>query len=171
MVIYSFLLFPQRLSSHSEFLFKSYFYRHLISCLLFTSFPSNKMWTYFSLTSPEHLTHSAAVCSRGPRLNVRGQWRRALAHQAFNLKPQPSIPLLKVPQPYLPPGIFHRLFLHFGQLLPASLLVLFYLYPFLNQFCCSVISNSLRPHGLQLARLPCPSPTPGAYLNSCLLSQ
>ena len=31
----------------------------------------------------------------------------------------------------------------------------------------SVMSNSLRPHGLQHARLPCPSPTPGAYPNSC----
>ena len=31
----------------------------------------------------------------------------------------------------------------------------------------SVASNSLRPHGLQQARLPCPSPTPGAYSNSC----
>ena len=31
--------------------------------------------------------------------------------------------------------------------------------------------NSLRPHGLQHARLPCPSPTPGACSNSCLLSQ
>ena len=28
------------------------------------------------------------------------------------------------------------------------------------------MSNSLRPHGLQHARLPCPSPTPGAYSNS-----
>ena len=29
------------------------------------------------------------------------------------------------------------------------------------------MSNSLRPHGLQLARLLCPSPTPGVYSNSC----
>jgi len=29
------------------------------------------------------------------------------------------------------------------------------------------MSNSLRPHGLQHARLSCPSPTPGAYSNSC----
>ena len=36
-----------------------------------------------------------------------------------------------------------------------------------NQFSHSVMSNSLRPHGLQHARLPCPSPTPGAYSNSC----
>ena len=34
------------------------------------------------------------------------------------------------------------------------------------QFSHSVMSNSLRPHALQHARLPCPSPTPGAYSNS-----
>ena len=38
------------------------------------------------------------------------------------------------------------------------------------QFSCSVMSNSLRPHGLLHTRLPCPSPTPGAYSNSCPLS-
>ena len=35
----------------------------------------------------------------------------------------------------------------------------------------SVMSNSLRPHWLQHARLPCPSPSPGVYSNSCPLSQ
>ena len=39
------------------------------------------------------------------------------------------------------------------------------------QFSCSVMSNSLRPHGLQHARLPCPSPTPRACSNSCSSSQ
>ena len=29
------------------------------------------------------------------------------------------------------------------------------------QFSRSVVSDSLRPHGLQHARPPCPSPTPG----------
>ena len=29
------------------------------------------------------------------------------------------------------------------------------------------MSDSLRPHGLQHARLPCPSPTPRVYSNSC----
>ena len=29
-------------------------------------------------------------------------------------------------------------------------------------FCCSVVSDSLQPHGLQHTRLPCPSPSPGA---------
>ena len=33
-----------------------------------------------------------------------------------------------------------------------------------------VVSDSLQPHGLQHARLPCPSPTPGVYSNSCPLS-
>ena len=33
------------------------------------------------------------------------------------------------------------------------------------------MSNSLRPHGLQWVRLPCPSPTPRAYLNSWSWSQ
>ena len=32
-----------------------------------------------------------------------------------------------------------------------------------------VMSDSLQPHGLQHARLPCPSPTPGACSNSCPL--
>ena len=35
------------------------------------------------------------------------------------------------------------------------------------QFSCSVVSGSLWPHGLQHARPPCPSPTPGVYSNSC----
>ena len=39
------------------------------------------------------------------------------------------------------------------------------------QFSHSVISNSLRPHGLQHARPPCPSPTPRACSNSCPWSQ
>ena len=35
------------------------------------------------------------------------------------------------------------------------------------QFSHTVVSNSLQPHGLQHARLPCPSPTPGTCSNSC----
>ena len=35
------------------------------------------------------------------------------------------------------------------------------------QFSRSVVSNSLKPHGLYHATLPCPSPTPGAFSNSC----
>ena len=39
------------------------------------------------------------------------------------------------------------------------------------QFSHSVVSDSLWPHESQHARLPCPSPTPGAYSNSCPLIQ
>ena len=51
---------------------------------------------------------------------------------------------------------------HKSWLLPVVLIV---------QFSCSGISDSLRPHGLQNARLPYPSPTPGACSNSCPSSQ
>ena len=36
-----------------------------------------------------------------------------------------------------------------------------------SYFSRSVVSDSLWPHELQHARLPCPSPTPGAHSNSC----
>ena len=35
------------------------------------------------------------------------------------------------------------------------------------EFNHSVVSNSLRPHGLQHIRVPCPSPVPVACSNSC----
>ena len=38
-------------------------------------------------------------------------------------------------------------------------------------FSCSVVSDSLRPHRLQHARLPCPSLSPRVCPNSCPLSQ
>ena len=39
------------------------------------------------------------------------------------------------------------------------------------QFSRSVVSDSLRPHELQQARPPCPSPTPGVHSNSCPLTR
>ena len=39
------------------------------------------------------------------------------------------------------------------------------------QFSFSVVSDSSQPHELQHSRLPCPSPTPRAYSNSCPLSR
>ena len=54
----------------------------------------------------------------------------------------------------------------------SSALSLFYVPISYNsvQFSCSVVFDSLRPHELQYTRPPCPSPTPGVYLNSCPLS-
>ena len=48
--------------------------------------------------------------------------------------------------------------------------VFVYQYLFLSLFSFSVMSNSLQPHGLQHTRLLCPSPSPRACSNSCLLS-
>ena len=42
---------------------------------------------------------------------------------------------------------------------------------FICYCCCSVVSSSLWPHGLQHARLPCPSPSPRVCSSSCPLSQ
>ena len=41
---------------------------------------------------------------------------------------------------------------------------------FLLLFCRSVVSDSLRPHGLQHTKLLCSLPSPGACSNSCPLS-
>ena len=41
----------------------------------------------------------------------------------------------------------------------------------LAQFSLSVVSSSLQSHEVQHARLPCPSPTPRAFSNSCPSSQ
>ena len=66
--------------------------------------------------------------------------------------------------------IQYILFLHF---------ILFYFYGdfllgkqhFISvQFSHSVVSDLLRPHGLQQARPACPLPTPRVYSNSCPLS-
>ena len=44
-------------------------------------------------------------------------------------------------------------------------------YSFFFFFCHSVVSDSLWPHELQHARLPCPLLSPGVCSNSCLLSR
>ena len=43
-------------------------------------------------------------------------------------------------------------------------------YYLLLLFSCSIVPSSLRPHGLQHTRPPCPSPFPRACSNSCPLS-
>ena len=59
-----------------------------------------------------------------------------------------------------------------GRFRPLCLSVLFFILLWFNaaQFSRSAISTSLWPHGLQHARPPCPSPTPGAYSDSFPLS-
>ena len=54
----------------------------------------------------------------------------------------------------------------FGRMLPSSGQTENF-----SQFSCSVLSGSLRTHGLHLPRPPCPSSTPGACSNSCSSSR
>ena len=56
-----------------------------------------------------------------------------------------------------------------GRMKAAELMFAVCFQPLL--FSHSVVSDSLWPHGLQRARLPCPSPSPGVCSNSCSLSQ
>ena len=58
----------------------------------------------------------------------------------------------------------HKSFLSLPDLLNTK-------YQMFLLFSCSVVSDSLRPHGLQHAGLRCPSPSPRACSNSCPLSR
>ena len=61
----------------------------------------------------------------------------------------------------------YSLSLHIQHTAVLIILIMLYIVSLSSvQFCCS-----LWPHGLQHTRPPCPSTTPGAYLNSCPLSQ
>ena len=62
--------------------------------------------------------------------------------------------------------LFFRFFSHIGHYRVLSRV------PYaLQLFSRSVMSDSLWPHGLQHAKLPCPSPAPRVCSNSCPLSQ
>ena len=63
-------------------------------------------------------------------------------------------------------GMTFMLFRHFF----SFVIIFIFVNISLVQFSCSVMYNSLQPHGLQHARPPCPSPAPGACSNSCPLS-
>ena len=54
--------------------------------------------------------------------------------------------------------------------LPSHKITFFYMQVKSVQLGCSVVSDSLWPHGLQHARPPCPSPTLGVYSNWCPLN-
>ena len=101
-----------------------------------------------------------------------------LFHQPGTLTPTPpSIPILTIfcgqQKPYLSrrnvsTASFHNTCLLFcmtlGKLRQLSTECFAVQLP-------SCVSDSLQPHGLQLARLPCPSLSPWVCSNSCLLSQ
>ena len=92
---------------------------------------------------------------------------RGLCLEAYRiLIPLPGIKAVPLPMEVWSPNhwttreflanIYFLCFLLFVLLQPSSV-----------QFSCSVVFDSLRPHGLQHARPPCPSPAPRACSNSC----
>ena len=75
--------------------------------------------------------------------------------------------------PPLPPPVSNSscLFIWCQPLYPSCYSILLYFSRYCSvQFSRSVVSDFLWPHGLQHARPPCPSPTPGACSNSCPLN-
>ena len=71
------------------------------------------------------------------------------------------------------PPIRTRPSFHYSQCLPSESFhkPLILIHQRAVQFSCSVVSDFLRPHGLQHAGPPCPALTPGVYSNSCPLSR
>ena len=63
--------------------------------------------------------------------------------------------------------ISNHFYLKYINLLPLIALAPYCVAQSVSQFISSVMSDSLRPHELQHARPPCPSPTPGVHSNSC----
>ena len=84
-------------------------------------------------------------------------------------KTDPSVDHLATSSSDLPrktnPWQMPSLVCHLSCSLFAVWLLLFLL------FSCQVTPGSLWPHGLQHTRLPCPSPSPGAFPNSCPLNR
>ena len=76
----------------------------------------------------------------------------------------PSIDTLSL----FPSSLGQSLFWSWYVFFPSMLLHFYYISV---QFSCSVVSDSLWPHGLPHTRPLCPSPAPGVYPNSCTLSQ
>ena len=86
---------------------------------------------------------------------------------------QPSCPLLSPSPPILNLSQHQSLFQWVGSLHQvAKVLELQLKHQFSSvQLSRSFVYDSLPPHGLQHTRLPCPSPTPRLYSNSCPLSR
>ena len=126
--------------------------------------------------------HTASSCSRrvsgeGRRARKQGQRQHGRAKPWFNIL-EWYLPLWAQREPYTPSrgrGLNLHCFAHLENkyvILRKVCQVNHFLNVFvLLLFSCSVVSDSLRPHGLQHARLPCPSLSPRVCSNSCPLSR
>ena len=102
---------------------------------------------FIQLRSPFSFTH----------LIARGRW-----HLIWKLGRMTS---LMTPEHHYCSGFKHNWYGSFFEKISFTISLFV-----LSQFSRSGVSDSLHTHGLQHARPPCPSPTPGVYSNSCPLS-
>ena len=75
--------------------------------------------------------------------------------------------LLGLPQPFETPGVYRSDPDVQFVLVPSCSLPLGGSLGHSVQFSCSIVSDPLRPHGLQHTRPPHPSPTPRVHSNAC----
>ena len=121
--------------------------------------------------------HSCGWCSKWPQT----WWLKTEIYSLAVLKSRsPKITITRLKSR---PWALQRLLGHSFRAFPSCLFQLLVVLVFsglwlphshlqgqFSQLSRSVVSDSLLPHGLQHVRLPCPSPAPGAYSNSCPLS-
>ena len=128
---------------------ESHLFTSTASALIWAILISHQVYRNSLLTGRLMLTSAPTVFS-----TLKPEW-------AFSQRRLKSIPLLRVLQ-------CHSISLRIkAKVLTAAYKTLDDLAPYSVQFSCSVMSDSLQPHGLQHARLPCSSPTPEVCSNSC----
>ena len=123
---------------------------------------SRKTSTSAFLTTPKHLT-----------IWITGNTLSHISLKSF------CIPFLDPISPAVPQPLFREAISYFVFTIFLLFFILYYISMYLEAtnnlilllFSHSVVSNSLRLHGLQHAMLPCPSLSPGVCSNSCPLSQ
>ena len=99
--------------------------------------------------------NSCSMVKLTVKLTFPYQWRGRIRLEARHLFTQRVVLVTIIMSHYIQYSIFSRLKKSVSSV----------------QFSRSVVFDSLWSHGLQHARPPCPSPTPGVYSNSCPLSR
>ena len=112
-------------------------------------------WPQFSST----MTAGGSLAEWLPELERRCRWAGPPPHVALLSSSTSQRPIASS----LPPLPFKSVYFNTSWVLAKTLILSS---QGSVQFSCSVMSDSLRPHGLHHARLPCPSPTPRACSDS-----
>ena len=129
------------------------------------------LWSWLMSHSPQTAELSSCASAHGPASNLsldrnfNNNLVECQSSQGSTLSWKGQKPILSKELSTFKTCIKRHSFIQFIQVLINK-----YVYVSV-QFSHLVMSDSLRPHGLQHARPPCPSPTPGVYSNSCPSSQ